>query len=521
MPVEKKYMGHLARLVGNSSWNGLSFLVGAGLNLLILPFVISHLGISEFGLAALIVACVAPALIFSSAFTQIVTRELAQYQEQDRQDEARRVFATALFIALVIGTAIVLLQLLIGPWLTGQIFNLEPGQFNHIFLCFVFGIIGWFFQCISGLFLAILTARQEYGRVAKISICSALTSAFLLWLLIPMWPEAATYLACQAAGFAFGLVAAFLISHYAFSDYLSRPKLYFETLQRIFSIGSWQFAAQACGVIAGQVDRYILGALMQTRYVGYYNVAQRLEEAVYIGVLKVGEVLFPFFSSFVQENDERKADVLFRASWVLNLLAVCTLGSIIPIAGPLLKLWTNADVAREGELVLIALALAGILGCGTNVFSFFLLGGGKTRINAMISLATAVVISVSSSVGLYLLGWKAAGWSACAGMAVQMFLVVIYMRRSFSVKDSSHRILHLVLAPLAFGAMAALIIRLLLQEFLIHGMTVWWQVVIWYLLSAAMVGCTVVIIAKFGPYGEVCLGDLKRIGLYLLPKRLS
>ncbi|MGY4338883.1 hypothetical protein [Bradyrhizobium sp. LM2.9] len=52
-------------LLGNSAWNAMAFLVAVVLNLAILPFVITHLGLAAFGVAGLVTACIAPALVFS------------------------------------------------------------------------------------------------------------------------------------------------------------------------------------------------------------------------------------------------------------------------------------------------------------------------------------------------------------------------------------------------------------------------------------------------------------------------
>ena len=92
--------------------------------------------------------------------------------------------------------------------------------------------------------------------------------------------------------------------------------------------------AQGGGLVSGQADRYLLGVFLQPQNVGYYVIAQRLEEAIYIGVLKIGEILFPFFSSLQGEGDERVGDLFFRAAWVLNVLAATVLGAIHSRRGP-------------------------------------------------------------------------------------------------------------------------------------------------------------------------------------------
>lgn len=510
-------MGHGARLVSNSSWNGLAFLVGVGLNLLILPFVISHLGIAEFGFAGLIAACVAPAMIFSNALSQMTARELAQQLLPDLRNDAQQVFATALFLGITVGLSIVLLLLWAGPWLARHLFNLEASHADHLAQGFAFGGLGWLCQCLAGIFLALFTARQDYARLALVSISATVLATLLMLLLIPRWPLATTFLACQAAGFATSLAAAIWLSRRALPEWLSMPALHRGPLHRLTHVGSWQLVAQGGGVVAGQTDRYLLGAFLQIRHVGFYNVAQRLEEAIYIGVFKIGEVLFPLFSSMLKETEERQADVLFRASWLLNLLAVSVLGGLIPVGGDLLHLWTNAEVAAEGEQVLVVLALAGILGSGSNVFAFYLLGSGKTRTNAMLSLVTAVAILATSALVLPVFGWRAAGWSSVAGMAAQMIVMVWLMQRSFSLKDAGSRIVHFVLMPLAVGALSALALRAGLADVMEGHATMWWQVVAWYGFSAGLVGAAVIAAASLGPAGATCRRDLGRIAAHLLP----
>ncbi len=508
--------GLAAKLLGNSLCNSLAFLVGVGLNLLVLPFVIVHLGIAEFGFAGLIGACLAPALIFSSALMQMAARELSQQLRLDSQDGARQVFGTAFFLAIVGGIAIATLLILVGPWLAREFFNLDIEESGHAALGFFFGGIGWFFQCLAGVFLALLTAKQDYLRLAKVSIATTMVATLMMWFLVPLWPQAVTYLACQAAGFIVTFGVGFWLGRRNLDGWVPFPTLHLESLRCLVRVGRWQIAAQSCSTISGQIDRYLLGVFLHTQYVGFYNVAQRLEEAIYIGVLKVGEILFPFFSRLAHEREEIQADVLFRTSWLLNLLAVSVLGSLIPLAGQILQIWTSADVAVEAERVLIVLALAGILGSGANVFSFYLVAIGKTRSTAMISLVTGLTTVAVGLLGLSYLGWRAVGWSALLGMFVQIAVISLSMKRNFYIHDLSDRIFHLVLAPLVAGGLIALFLRLVISD---NVPVVWWQILGCYCLCVVTIGCFVVAVAAIGPYRHSCWHDLKRITLHFMPTR--
>ena len=419
-------------LLRNSAWNASAFLLNVGLNLLILPFILHQLGAAVFGVAGLVTACIAPALTFSNALALSTTRELARRLAPSQRTEARGFFATALLLATAGGAAIALLLALLGPPIARRVFSLDGKLAGDLALAFWFGAGGWLCQCISAVFVAVFTARQNYARVASTSIVTVVVSIVSMLAFVPASPLASTFLGCQALGLAAGLVLSFVLSRQLAGEWLARPKLHREPLGGLMSMGGWQFVAQGGALIASQADRYLLGAFLAPQFVGYYTIAQRLEEAIYIGVLKVGEILFPFFSALQGESNERKADLLFRSSWVLNVLAASALGALIPVAGPLLYLWTGAEVAAQAERVLVVLSIAGMLGCTTNAFAFYLLAIGRTRSNALISFVTAVFTLATSAVALPYFGWQAAGWSACVGMVAQSVTTTVLLRRSFS-----------------------------------------------------------------------------------------
>jgi O-antigen/teichoic acid export membrane protein len=508
-----------SRLLANSTWNAAAFLVSVGLNLLILPFVVRRLGVSSFGIAGLVIASIAPALIFSSSLALMITRELAQRLAFEERPDAMRFFATALFLGLSAGLPLAALFPLAGPGLARRAFKLGGDFSTDLFAAFCFGALGWLCQCLAGVFLALFTARQDYARLALVNIVGTVVSTASMLVLIPQWPFASTFIGCQMVGFAANLLLSALLSWLLLAEWVAFPALHRTALASLLRIGKWQVVAQGGGLVAGQADRYLLGAFLQPLNVGYYGIAQRLEEAIYIGVLKIGEILFPFFSSLQGEDDARVGDMFFRSAWVLNVLAVGVLGALIPVAGNVLHLWTGAEVAFEGERVLVVLALAGILGSGTNVFAFYLLANGRTGTNAVISLVTALVTLATSAVALPYVGWPAAGWSSCAGALAQIVVMMLLLQRSFQTPDIWRRVWHFVLMPIGVGVACAISLRVLLAGYGIGRSVAWWQVVGWYVFSAAAILSVVVTTSILGPYGVICRRDLHRIVMRFIPTR--
>jgi O-antigen/teichoic acid export membrane protein len=513
--------GSSHRLLGNSAWNAGAFSLGVALNLLILPFVISRLGLSAFGVASLVTACVAPAQAFSSSLALSTARELAQRLAPDAREDARSFFAASLLLALGIGGTIVTILCLAGPPIARLVFHLGGKEADDLGLAFAFGAGGWWCQCLAAAFLALFTARQDYFRISSINILGTIAVMAGIIVFVPQWPQASTYLGCQALGLAVSLLAAFALSRRELGRWLAPPSFHRKALGDLVDVGGWQMAAQLGGLIAAQADRYLLGALLAPQFVGFYTVAQRLEEAVYIGVLKIGEILFPFFSALQRESSERKADLLFRSSWVLNVLAASVLGALIPVAGPLLHLWTGAEVAAQAQRVLVVLSIAGILGCTTNAFAFYLLASGRSRSNALISFVTAAFTLATSAVALPLFGWQAAGWSACIGMIAQSVTTTILLRSGFSHAGIWSQVAHFVWLPLATGIVTALTLRHFVGGLPFDQNPHWWYVGGLYGFAAGIIFVVVVAVSRVGPYGPACWRDLRVIASRFLPLKAT
>jgi O-antigen/teichoic acid export membrane protein len=184
-----------------------------------------------------------------------------------------------------------------------------------------------------------------------------------------------------------------------------------------------------------------------------------------------------------------------------------------------LHLWTGAEVAAEGQRVLIVLAVAGILGSGSNVFAFYLLANGRTRTNAAISLVTALFTLGTSAVALPYVGWPAAGWSSCVGALAQIVVMTLLLRRSFDLPDIWWRVWHFVLMPIGIGLTCAILLRLWVTGYGFAQGVAWWEIGGWYGFSAGVILTVVVAISCIGSYGEICRRDLRRIATRFLPAR--
>ena len=77
---------------------------------------------------------------------------------------------------------------------------------------------------------------------------------------------------------------------------------------------------------------------------------------------------------------------------VLVASGVMFLAPMVPLAHSLLTLWIGPETAQGGGQILQTLVLGGIVGCGSNVFSYYAMGLGQNAPIAWLSLAYAVTL---------------------------------------------------------------------------------------------------------------------------------
>ena len=171
--------------------------------------------------------------------------------------------------------------------------------------------------------------------------------------------------------------------------------------------------------------------------------------------------------------------------------------------------------------LLVVLSVAGMVGCASNVFAYYLLANGRSHSNAIIALVTAVAMLATSSVALPYFGWQAAGWSACVGMVAQIAVTTALLRKSFSLMDVWPRVAHFVLQPLATGIVVAIALRYLAGQRLFDQPAHWWFVGISYGVAAGIIFVIVAAVSRLGPYGAVCWRDLGVIANRFLPVRAA
>lgn len=443
-----------SRLLSNSKWNLVAFAASLAANFVTIPFVISAIGMREFGTAGLVLAALAPMMLIGVVLGQAALREVAHRFASGELPGASQVFSSALTLCLLASTSVLVLVALAGGTVLGLITKPDP-QGTDWHLGLIVATVGWLAQQVVLLLQSTLAAAQKYPTIALISVVATVLNTAAIMIGVTWMPNGLGFLLGTATGFVAALVVWGVLVARELPWLMPLSGMNKLAVRGLLAFGKWQSATHLISSISLQMDRYVLGALAPVAVVGQYNAAMRLQEVVYMPVLKIAEVLFPHFSITAADSVERRTAFYLSASWILNTVAACALAPLIPLAHSVLALWLNPAEATGAAPILRTLAAAGVIGSGMNVFGFLLMGTGQP---AVLLKLTAVYSSLAIVLTIWLIyayGPEWVGVGAVIAGVVRLGLMTSLSRRDFGSAATLGAVVTCTLLPLLCGLVVA------------------------------------------------------------------
>lgn len=473
----------LQKVSTNALWNVSTLAASMLVGLVVTGMAVRELGLEQYGYFGLITIMLAPLAMGGLGFTESLTKFTAEYIASGELYAAKRHTQTVFFMALLVGVCGAALVSLLGPLLLQGVFSVSASNIDEVRTAIYWVAASWVFQQIASVFFALAAGLHAYKQVAIANIISifAISSIQVVMLLNGFGLK----------GFVAGLAIGNLIGLFWWGFTLKRiaqwvsliPALDSILWKKSFHYGGWQTLGQVGGILASQSERFFLGVYLLPALLGVYNTVLKLEQAAYLVAYKMSEVLFPYFSSTSNSEKAGSAINWLRASSLTTVLGVSMLAPLIPFGKPLLMVWVGSEVADQSEMLLIFFAAGGMLGCATNSSYFFMLGHGKTRLTAALSVATGITTIIVAWVFLPRFGFAAAAWAGIAAMLVQVVALSVAVRRYFIGHISYINIFTWLYVPVLVGFGLAMAIKfldiqsaswiLVLSEYLVAGVGIW------------------------------------------------
>jgi O-antigen/teichoic acid export membrane protein len=380
----------------NVSTRYLAILTEMAVELLVLPFNVSHLGKAAYGLWILTASVTAYFSVLDLGYSGAQVRFVAHYRARRDVGALNEILSTMFGAFTAVGVITYAAAIVIAIFLD-RLFQLDPEQVR----------VGRAVLLIVSANVAVGTAFSVFGGVINgfqrydlNNIVGAISSVV----------AAVVNVAVVLAGY--GLVPLVLATTavrmltywvYRANAYRVFPALRirlrsFSTkrLKEVTSFSVYILLIDWSNKVNYSIDAVVIGMFLNTSAVAVWSVGQRLAETTQRLTNQLNEVLFP---SVVDSDTVDRQDRLQRILLVgtrLSLAAVLPLaGTLILFSRPLLQAWVGHSF-DAGELeasvrVLQILAVTVIFRVGSATAGTLLKGAGRHRLLAFSNVAMAVV----------------------------------------------------------------------------------------------------------------------------------
>lgn len=479
-----------------------SFLVAVAAQFVVVPLVISAIGLTAFGHAGLVLAVWAPLAMIGTVLGQAATREIASTLGTGGSAEALQTSALALCAAG--GAVASLMFVAIGPAVLDWLDSSGVARADWLGLVLA-SVPGWFCQQLVVVMQGVASARQDFRLVAKISVATAVSSVVCTLGMTHLRPDALGYLLGVSASF----VLTSIVSGFMLRDPTPvRPRgmgSLAVAARSLLGFTRWQSVYQATGTVGNQVDRYLLASIASPAVIGQFNAANRLQEAAYMLVMKAAEVLFPRFGARSMEAPEERLRFFLLASWAVTSLSGVVLAPLIILAEPLMRLWAGAETADGGAALLQVLTVGGLVGCGSTVYTYYMMGMGETRPLAAIATLYSVLTVMFSMAAVLALGPKAAGAGLALASVVRVAVSLIWSKSRTFPGSTWGQLLSSTVLPLAASLSACLLMSGIVAGFRIAS---WWELAVAGIIVVTSVAAVVLLASAASRFGRSAIATV-------------
>ena len=378
--------------------NGFSFFCNVIIGILLVPYLVKHIGVAAYGLIPLAMFFTEYIGVITQSLTASINRSLTLAIQENNIEEANIVFNSAFFLMLFIAVFQLMvmsypinhISLLISiphalstqaVWFFGMIFvNFSLSLITAIFSVSMYATNRLDLMQIANLIRAILRVAIiiilfNFGDVNLISVgMASLLSGFIALFFSIYWR-------CK--------LTPFLTVNYR---YISKAKL-----KPIFSLGGWLLVNQIGFLLFLKVDLLIINKYLGAEASGEYSVVTKLAEVLRIFSGVLSGVLGPVVMlHFAKKQFSKMVDITVIFVKFLSLSMTVPIVLVCVFSEEILTLWVGPEFSHL-YIVVWFVTLPLVINLGVTPLFSINVALNKVKVPALITL-TLGVLGVSSSI---------------------------------------------------------------------------------------------------------------------------
>jgi O-antigen/teichoic acid export membrane protein len=424
--VDKAPFGNSGtHVVRNVLANWGAFVFSAMIGFLLSPYVVHHLGNTQYGIWVLLGSLVGYLGFLDLGVRGAVMRFVANLHAGEKHDEAAHMASAGLALFGVLGATAFVIAC--GLALAARhLFTIPEEMIGATRLVLIMGGLNVAIALVSGVFGGIITARQRFDIISSVQIIVELTRALLVVL---------------ALRFGYGLVALAAIQltislARGIIDFVLSRRLYPELriklrswsslhLRQLLGFSAYASILNLSAIVILQMDAVVIGAFLPVAMITFFAIAANLTESGRALAAGISQTVAPHVSALQGSGAVQKAGhVALRSGRLATLVLLPVVLTFILRGSDFIGIWMGQSYAELSGRVLMVLSIMLGINAGRQVIGSTLLGLNEHKELVPIYVLEAVVNVALSIALLKRYGIVGVAWGTTApGLFASVFLV--------------------------------------------------------------------------------------------------
>jgi O-antigen/teichoic acid export membrane protein len=386
----------------NLSSNWAVYAASALISFFLMPYILAKVGQAALGVWILVGSFSGYLGLFDFGIGFAVVRYVARYQKTGETQKRNEIVATAFYVACLLSLLVLAATIYIMVN-AGTLFNIPEHLIRPsravIFLIGISITIGFPLSIFSE---ALAGGLWRYDLFNKVGLSTAILRTGLTVLFLELhWGLAGLGLAALIGSLLFSLLPDLSVS----------PRLIgWRVLRKIGDYSFYSFLLVLSGRIAFYSDSFIVGFFRGIEDVAIFGIAAKLTEYLRQLVFTMTRLFSPVASQYDPDTDQASLRRIFYDGSRLHLLFSLPLSlALFFWGGNFIRFWVG-DSFGPSQVILQILLLGHIVSFLQGIGGEILLGVGRHRVFAALSMLAAVTNIVLSIILIKSLGLAGVAW---------------------------------------------------------------------------------------------------------------
>jgi O-antigen/teichoic acid export membrane protein len=381
--------------LNNAGWNAVATVWNIAISFLLTPLLIHYLGTAQFGLLVLVWSVTGLLGITNLGVGEATLRYVSHHLANADMRGVNRVFGSTLSFYLVVCLLVIAALFPVTSFIVGLI-NIPPEARSEAGWLLRVAALLFSFALISSAFRSIPMAMHRYDITSKVGFAQGTVRTAGFAGVVLMGNGALQVLLWDLATVIMFLVIDVGIARKVLPGLRILPRLSTAGLREILGYSTYTFVTHVFLSAYRESGKLILGHQFGPSAVAYLGTPDSIAYRIYMVLVSGIETLMPRFSA-TRDRVVAKALVFNGTQTALSVAAIV----LVPLAclmPDLIRLWINAEFARESGTVGRLLALSFIGPAGFAVIATYYRGIGKPGFVSAVLAGVGVVVVAASLV---------------------------------------------------------------------------------------------------------------------------